>query len=155
VEIPFRYRVFYLILRIPNQNRHYFWRTRPNPLSYFFYIRYQTPSFCFFICALLFRTNLFNLFIWSASNCVMKFWSRANIFILLKYYFTTAFFLVPSPEGSERKNPRDPRDLGLFFCNRLFIKIIYNCVFWFRVPRVPSVKILGTLGTLGTRDLFL
>ena len=42
MEIPFRYRVFYLILRIPNQNRHYFWRTRPNPLSYFFYIRYQT-----------------------------------------------------------------------------------------------------------------
>ena len=54
-----------------------------------FYIRYQTPSFCFFICAFLFRVNLFNLFIWSASNCVMKFWSRANIFILVQYYFPT------------------------------------------------------------------
>ena len=43
---------------------------------------YQTPSFGSFTCALLFRTNLFNLFIWSTSNCVMKFWSRANILSL-------------------------------------------------------------------------
>ena len=114
------------------------------------HLHHQTRSFGSFICAFLFRVNLFNLFIWSASNCVMKFWSRANIFILLQYYFTTAFFGSES-RGFRVQKSSGPSGLRTFFCNRLFIKIIYNCVLWFRVPRVPSVKILGTLGT---RNLF-
>ena len=61
----------------------------PEIFKTLFYKRYQTPSLVFFICAFLFRTNLFNLFIWSCSNCRIKFWSKANIFILVEYYFPT------------------------------------------------------------------
>ena len=69
---------------------------RPKSLSHFFYKRYQTPSFGFFICTFLFRVNLFNLFIWSCSNCAMKFWSKANIFILGQYYFPTNLYELAS-----------------------------------------------------------
>ena len=67
-----------------------------------FYKRYQTPSLVFFICAFLFRTNLFNLFIWSTSNCAMKFWSRANIFILVEYYFPTNSSELVSGSGTQK-----------------------------------------------------
>ena len=69
-----------------------------------FYIRYQTPSFCFFICAFLLRINLFNLCIRSASNCVMKFWSKANIFILVQYYFPTNSSELVSGSGTQKIN---------------------------------------------------
>ena len=92
-------------------------------LTRFFYLLSSSvPSFS----APIYSISLYGLLLivlWS-SGAEQTSLSYFNIILQLR-------FLVPSPEGPERKNPRDPRD---FFCNRFFLskvffKIFYNYVF--------------------------